>query len=53
MAAIVICLALVFTNVISFMIAQCIVGALVAIGLFITVMEFLMYKQFMDGMYKK
>ena len=53
MAAVVICLALVFTNVISFMIAQCIVGALVAIGLFITVMEFLMYKQFMDGMYKK
>lgn len=49
----VICLALVFTNVISFFIAQCVFGILVAIGLFITAMEFLMYKRFMDPLYKK
>lgn len=53
LAAIVISLALVFTNIISFFVAHCIVGICVAIGLFITAMEFLMYKQFMDGMYKK
>lgn len=46
-------LALVFTNVISFFIAQCVFGILVAIGLFITAMEFLMYKRFMDPLYKK
>lgn len=49
----VICLTLVFTNVISFFIAQCVFGILVAIGLFITAMEFLMYKRFMDPLYKK
>lgn len=49
----VICLALVFTNVISFFIAQCVFGIIVAIGLFITAMEFLMYKRFMDPLYKK
>ena len=49
----VICLALVFTNVISFFISQCVFGILVAIGLFITAMEFLMYKRFMDPLYKK
>lgn len=49
----VICLALVFTNVISFFIAQCVFGILVSIGLFITAMEFLMYKRFMDPLYKK
>lgn len=37
----------------NFFIAHCIVGVCVAIGLFITAMEFLMYKRFMDGMYKK
>lgn len=51
--AVVVCLALVFTNVISFFIAQCVVGIVIAGGLFVTVMEFLMYKQFLDGMYKK
>lgn len=49
----IICLALVFTNVITFFIAQCIFGVLVAISLFITAMEFLMYKRFMDPLYKK
>lgn len=37
----------------NFFIVHCIVGVCVAIGLFITAMEFLMYKRFMDGMYKK
>ncbi len=45
--------ALVFTSVITFFTAQCIVGGVVFVGLFITVMEFLMYKQFMDVFYKK
>lgn len=51
--AVVVCLALVFTNIISFFVAQCIVGIIVAGSLFVTAMEFLMYKQFLDGMYKK
>lgn len=46
--------ALVFAlNMENFFIGHCIVGVCVAIGLFITAMEFLMYKRFMDGMYKK
>lgn len=53
LAAIVVSLALVFTNIISFFAAHCIVGIAVAAGLFITAMEFLMYKRFMDPMYKK
>ena len=53
-AAVVIGFGLVFAlNFENFFIAHCIVGVCVAIGLFITAMEFLMYKQFMDGMYKK
>lgn len=53
-AAVVIGFGLVFAlNFENFLIAHCIVGVCVAIGLFITAMEFLMYKQFMDGMYKK
>lgn len=46
--------ALVFAlNMENFFIGHCIVGVCVATGLFITAMEFLMYKRFMDGMYKK
>ncbi|MGN1123842.1 MAG: M28 family peptidase, partial [Eubacterium sp.] len=51
--AVVVCAALVFTSVITFFVAQCIVCGVVFVGLFITVMEFLMYKQFMDVFYKK
>lgn len=57
--AVVVCLILVFTNVFSgigghdFFVPQCIVGGVIAVGLFITVMEFLMYKQFTDVFYKK
>ncbi|MGN0459202.1 MAG: M28 family metallopeptidase [Eubacterium sp.] len=57
--AVFVCLILVFTGVISniggsdFFLPQCIVGGVVAIGLFITVMEFLMYKPFCDVLYKK
>lgn len=57
--AVVVCLILVYTNVFSgvgghdFFVPQCIVGGVIFIGLFITVMEFLMYKQFMDVFYKK
>ncbi len=51
--AVVVCGILVFTSVITFFLAQCIVGGFVFVGLFITVMEFLMYKQFMDPLYKK
>ncbi len=51
--AVIVCTALAFTNVISLFAAQCIVGGVTAIGLFITVMEFLLYKQFMDPLYKK
>lgn len=51
--AVVVCCALVFTSVIDFFVAQCIVCGVVFVGLFITVMEFLMYKQFCDVFYKK
>ena len=57
--AVVVCLALVYTGVLSgvggsdFFVPQCIVGGVVAIGLFITAMEFLFYKQFCDVFYKK
>lgn len=51
--AVVVCAILVFTSVISFFAAQCVVGAVVFVGLFITVMEFLLYKEFMDPLYKK
>lgn len=51
--AVIVCTILAFTNVISFFVAHCIVGGITGIGLFITVMEFLLYKQFMDPLYKK
>ena len=57
--SVVVCLVLVYTNVFSgvggndFFVPQCIVGGVVAVGLFITVMEFLLYKQFVDVFYKK
>ena len=51
--AVVVCAALVFTSVLPWWIAQCIVGGVTFVGLFITVMEFLFYKRFMDPLYKK
>ncbi len=51
--AVVVCLILALTNVISFFVAQCIVGVVVGAGLLVTAMEFLMYKKFVDGMYKQ
>lgn len=51
--AVVVCAVLVFTSVISFFLAQCIVGGVVGVSLLITAMEFLFYKQFMDPFYKK
>lgn len=57
--AVVVCFVLVFTGVFDgignadFFVPQCIVAGITAIGLFITVMEFLMYKQFCDVFYKK
>ncbi len=52
-AAVIIGLILVFTEVISFFVAQCIVGIVVAGSLFVTFMEFLLYKQFLDPLHKK
>lgn len=40
-------------NLENFFIAHCLVGIAAGIGLFVTVMEFLMYKQFLDGLHKK
>ncbi len=51
--SIVVSLALVFTNIITFFVAQCIVGVVTAASLLITALEFLLYKQFMDPLYKK
>lgn len=58
-AAVVLCAVLTFLNVFSsvgpsaFFVPNCIVGGIVAISLLITVLEFLMYKQFCDVLYKK
>ena len=51
--AVIVGLILVFAGVISFVVAECIVGIVVAISLFITAMEFLFYKQFTDVLYRK
>ena len=51
--AVVVCLVLSLTNVITWFLAQCIVGGVIGVSLFITIMEFLMYKQFTDVLYKK
>ena len=57
--SVVVCLILTFTNVFAevgpspFFVPTCIVGGIVAVSLFITVMEFLLYKQFCDTFYKK
>ncbi len=51
--AVIACLVLVLTNIISFFAAQCIIAAVVGLSLFVTVMEFLMYKQFTDVLFKK
>ena len=51
--AIVACAILMYTSIITPLLAQCIVCGVVFVGLFITVMEFLLYKQFMDPLYKK
>lgn len=57
--AVVVCLILVYTNVFTgigayaFFVPQCIVCGVVAIGLFITLFEFVMYKQLCDKLYKK
>ena len=51
--AVVACAILMYTSIITPLLAQCIVCGVVFVGLFITVMEFLLYKQFMDPLYKK
>ncbi len=57
--AVVVCLALTYLNYFdgignsAFFIPQIVVCAAVGLGLFITVMEFLLYKQFCDVLYKK
>ena len=57
--AVVVCLILTYCNVFDglgyqgFFVSQCIVGIVVGISLFVTVVEFLMYKQFTDKLYKK
>ncbi len=51
--AVTVCSVLVFTSIISMFLASCIIGAAVLIGLFITLMEFILYKRFMDPLYKK
>lgn len=51
--AVVVCGILTYTSVITAFLAQCIVCGVVFASLFITLMEFLLYKQFMDPLYKK
>ena len=46
--AVVACAILMYTSIITPLLAQCIVCGVVFVGLFITVMEFLLYKQFME-----
>lgn len=51
--SIVVCAILVFTSVIPYFVAQCIVAGFIFVGLSITAVEFLFYKQFTDVFYKK
>lgn len=51
--AVVVCAILVYCSVISVLVSQIVVAVTVALGLFITLMEFVTYKQFMDVFYKK
>lgn len=57
--AVVGCLILTYCNVFgnldiaNFFIPQCIVGIVIGCSLFVTIMEFLLYKQFADKLYKK
>ena len=51
--AVVVCAILMYTSIITPLLAQCIVCGVVFVGLFITLMEFLLYKRFMDPLYKK
>lgn len=57
--AIFVCLILAYTGVFDgigksdFFLAQCIVGGVILVGLIITALEFLLYKQFCDVFYKK
>jgi hypothetical protein len=51
--AVTVCAVLVFNCIIDFFLAQCIVCGAVFFGLFITFMEFLLYKRFLDPLYKK
>lgn len=51
--AVVVCAVLTYVSVIPAFVAQCIVCGFVFVGLLITVLEFLLYKQFMDPFYKK
>ncbi len=59
MLAVVVCLVVTYLGVFSygdgndFFIPQCIVTGTIAFGLLITVIEFLLYKQFTDAFYKK
>lgn len=54
LAAIIASFIIVFAlNMENFFVGYCIVGVCVAIALFVTAMEFLMYNRFMDGAYKK
>ena len=46
-------LVLALTNVLPLMVSHIIVAVTAAVSLFITIMEFLLYKQFMDKLYKK
>lgn len=57
--SVVVCIILLYNNVFQdvgpnpFFVPQIVVGACIFISLFITVMEFLMYKEFTDRLYKK
>ena len=53
MAAGIVSFALFFANIITYLTLNIIFGAVVGVGLFITVMEFLLYKQFCDPFCKK
>lgn len=51
--AVVVCSVLMVKGIMSALVAQCVVGGVLFVGLFITFMEFLMYKRFIDPFYKK
>lgn len=51
--AVALCSILTFKGIMTFFLSQCIVAGVIAVSLFVTLMQFVLYKEFLDPLYKK